>query len=317
MVRHAALGIIVSTDFGGTVAGGNHRLALGGNLVEILLVLQVIEPGTKFLERAVLVLELRALLLTLHHEPRGDMRQAHGGIGGVHALAAGTGRTEQIQPDIVPTQVHVEFSRFREDRDGSRRSLDTALRFGLGHTLHAVHAGFVFHRAVNRIAGQLEDNLLVTAGGAGRLVGDLELPALRFGVMGIHTEKVAGKDGRLVAAGTAANFHDGVLGIVRIGGNQQQTDALLHFRQLRLNLGNLLPRHLLQLVILLIEQDILRRGKVRQHLLILQSRRDNRLQLLVILVQLDITLHILHHLRTRQLVLQRLELVLQRQHLLQ
>ena len=58
MVRDAALRVVVGTDLGGTVSGGNHSLALCGNAVKILLMLQVVEPGTEFLERPVLVLEL-------------------------------------------------------------------------------------------------------------------------------------------------------------------------------------------------------------------------------------------------------------------
>jgi hypothetical protein len=65
VVRHAALGIIVGTDLGGTVTSGDHGLALGTDLVEIFLMLEIVETGPELLESAVLVLKLGTLLLAL------------------------------------------------------------------------------------------------------------------------------------------------------------------------------------------------------------------------------------------------------------
>ena len=119
VVCDAALRIVVGADLGGAVAGGYHSLALGGNTVEILLVLHVVEAGTELLHGTVKVLELGALLLALDHDARRDVGQAHGGIGRVDALAAGAGRAEEVLADIVGIELDIEFSRFGENSHGS------------------------------------------------------------------------------------------------------------------------------------------------------------------------------------------------------
>ena len=78
VVGHTALRVVVSADFGGTVTGGDHRLALRADLIKIFLMLKVIETGTELLEGAVLVLELGALLLALHDQTGRKVGQTHG-----------------------------------------------------------------------------------------------------------------------------------------------------------------------------------------------------------------------------------------------
>ncbi len=179
---------------------------------------------------------------------------------------------------------HVEFTGFREHGDESGRRLDTALGLGLGNTLDAVHAGLILHHSVNAFAAELEDYLLVAAGRAGGLVGDLKPPAAGLCKMLIHTEQVAGKDGRLVASGTAADFHDGVLAVVGVGRNEEKLDLLLQGRHLRLQLGNLFTGHLAQLVVFLVQKYVLGRLKVVQQFLVLMPLGNNRFELLVIFV---------------------------------
>ena len=278
--------------------------------------LKVVQTGAQLLERALLVLDLRTLLLALDHQAGGDMREAHRRVGGVHSLSSGARRAEEVEPDVVPAQVHVEFAGLGEHGDRCRRSLDTSLGLGLGHSLDAVHAGFIFHHPVDSVAaGQLEDYLLEAAGSAGRLVGHLDLPAAGFGVMLVHAEEVAREDRRLVAAGAAAYLDYGVLAVVGVGGDQQQLDLLLLGGHTGLDLGDLGPCHLPELIVLLVDEYVLGRSEVADHLLIFPAGLDDRLQLLVVLVQLHVALHVRHHLGARQLVLKLLELVLQRKHL--
>ena len=111
--------------------------------------LEVIETGAKLFERTLLVLDLRTLFLALDHEARRDVGQAHCGIGRVHALSAGAGCAEEVQPDVFPLEVHVELARLREHCHRRGRGLDAALSLGLGHALHAVHSGLVLHHSVD------------------------------------------------------------------------------------------------------------------------------------------------------------------------
>ena len=67
MVGDAGLRIIVRSDLGGTVTRRYHRLTLGCDTVQILLVLHIVQTGTELFQCPVEVLELRTLLLTLNH----------------------------------------------------------------------------------------------------------------------------------------------------------------------------------------------------------------------------------------------------------
>ena len=185
---------------------------------------------------------------------------------------------------------------------------------GLRHALHAVHAGLVFHHAIDAVvAGELEDDLFEAAGGAGSLVGDLELPAAALREMLVHAEEVAGEDRRLVAAGAAADLDHRVLAVVGIGRDEQETDLLLHLRNLGLDLGDLHAGHLPEFLVLLIDEDVLGGREVVHHFLVFLAGPDDRLQLLVILVELDIFLHVRHRLGAGELLLQGGELALQGQ----
>ena len=239
------------------------------------------------------------------------MGEAYGRIGGVHSLPSGTGRAEEVEPYVVPAEVHVELSGLGEHGHGSGRSLDTSLGLGLGNPLHAVHAGLVFHDPVHAVAAaELEHYLLEASGSSGCLVGDLYLPAPRLGEMLVHAEKVAREDRCLVAAGTATDLDYRVLGIVGVGGNQQQLYLLLLPGNAGLELRSLLPGHLAELLVLFVDEYVLGRGEVVYHFLIFLSCRYDRFEFLVVLVELHVFLHVRHRLGTRKLVLKRLELVL-------
>ena len=133
----------------------------------------------------------------------------------------------------------------------------------------------------------------------------------------VHAEEVACKDGSLVAAGTATYFHNGILAVVGIGRNEQELDILLHIGQFAFDFGDFLTGHVLQVRVALIHEHVLSGGQVFHGLLILETRLDDGLQLLVVLVELHVALHVAHYLGAGQLLLQRRELVLQRQHFFQ
>ncbi len=81
--------------------------------------------------------------------------------------------------------------------------MNTPLRFGGRHTLHAMAAGFKFQPTVNAVAAEFGDHLFETA--VFTFVGaeDLHLPATRFRIAAVHAEQIAGKQRRFVTAGSA------------------------------------------------------------------------------------------------------------------
>jgi hypothetical protein len=58
-------------------------------------------------------------------------------------------------------------------------------------------------------------------------VHDLDLPALHFREARVHAKEVCRKKGRLLASLPAPDFEDGVLLVVRVGGQEQELDRLL------------------------------------------------------------------------------------------
>ena len=70
-------------------------------------------------------------------------------------------------------------------------------------------------------SGKLEYDELEPSGRTWCLVGHFQLPPLGFSIMLVHTEKVSGKYGSLVTAGTATDFDGGVTEIPRVFRNHE------------------------------------------------------------------------------------------------
>src|SRR5207244_2148177 len=77
-------------------------------------------------------------------QARRQMGDAHGGIGGVHRLAAGAGGAESVDAQIFRLDLDVDFVGFGQHGDRCRRSVDAPLLLGRGNALYAMHAAFVF-----------------------------------------------------------------------------------------------------------------------------------------------------------------------------
>ena len=99
--------------------------------------------------------------------------------------------------------------------------------FGVGHALHAMHAGFEFELGEGAAAADLGDDFLVAAHAAFARRDHLDLPALLGGVALVHAEQVAGEQRGLVAAGAGADFEDDVALVHRVLGQQREPDLLL------------------------------------------------------------------------------------------
>ena len=219
--------------------------ALGALLGLLLLELHLVQAGTQHLHADLAVLDLGALVLGLHHGVGGQVRDAHGGVGGVDALTAGAGGAVGVNAQVGLLDVDVDLIRLGQHGHGCRGGLDAALGLGLGDALDAVDAGLVLHDGVDALAGDLELDGLEAAR-VGRGAGEhLDLPALGGREALVHLVQVSREDARLVAADAGANLNDGVLLVVGVCRDEKELDVLLQGGELLLVGGDVLLEHCL------------------------------------------------------------------------
>ena len=150
------------------------------------------------------------------------MRDAHGRIGGVHALSAGPARAEDIDAQVLVLDLEIDLLGFGEHRDRGGRRVNAPLRFGGRHALHAMHAALAAHLAERARALDLENCFLHAAQ---RCIGkreELRLPPFALDVARVHAEEFAGEERGLVAAGARADFDDAVAIVERIVREEQR-----------------------------------------------------------------------------------------------
>ena len=172
-------------------------------------------PGAQERHSAGAVLVLRTLVLHDDDGARRQMGDAHRGFGLVDMLAAGALRAHRVDLQVRLVDVDIDLLGFGQDRDGSRRGMDTPLRLGFRHALHPMHAEFEFQLREDAASRDLRDDFLEAARRPS-LATASRRASLSIRRALIHPEKVAGEKGRLVAAGPGANFENGVLFIRRV-----------------------------------------------------------------------------------------------------
>ncbi len=154
--------------------------------------------------------------------PGGQVRQAYGRIRLVDVLAAGARRAVGVDAQVRGVDcLGLDFVHLGQHGHGAGRGVDAALRLGGGHTLHAMRARLELQGRIDAAARNAADDLLVAAVFAFPCAQDLDAPAHRFGVPGIHAEQVAGEDGGFVAAGAGADFEIDVALVVRVRRDQR------------------------------------------------------------------------------------------------
>jgi hypothetical protein len=90
-VQHVRPNLVAEADLGLALRERVHPLFLFADF-------ELVQARLEELHRRGLVLVLRALVLTRDHDPRGQVGQAHGGVGLVDVLAAGAARPIGVDP---------------------------------------------------------------------------------------------------------------------------------------------------------------------------------------------------------------------------
>ncbi|OPZ22789.1 MAG: hypothetical protein BWZ10_00247 [candidate division BRC1 bacterium ADurb.BinA364] len=231
MIGHASLREIVGADALRAVARADLLGAGAGALFVQPLLLEVVQARAQDLEGLGAVLDLRFFVLAGHDQARRQMRQAHGGVGGVDALASRAGRMKGVHFQVFGLDLDFHFLGLGQNGDGDGGGVYPSGGFGDGHALHAVDSAFEFHLAVDRFSFDRKHGFLESAQ-FGRRGGDqVHFPVFGFAEPLIHPCQIGGEQRRFVAARAGANFQNGVFFVVGIGRQQQKLNLALGFGQ--------------------------------------------------------------------------------------
>ena len=159
----------------------------------LFILLDLEQARLEHLHRLILVLVLRALVLTLHDHACGLMGDADSGRGLIDMLTARARGTEGVDLQIIRVDVHLYVIRFRKDGDRRRRGVDAPRALGLGHTLDAVGARLELEAAVGARSADDEGHFLIAAEPRFIEVDDLYLVAPALGIHAVHTVQVIGE----------------------------------------------------------------------------------------------------------------------------
>ena len=159
--------------------------------------------------------------------PDGQVRDAHGRVGRVDALAAGAGRSVDVDLQVPLVDIHLDLLGFGHDGHGRRRRVDATLGLGGRHALDAVRPRLPLEDRVRAVALDGEDRLLDATALVRACRDLLPFEATPFRVAREHAEDVAGPERRLVAPHSLAHLDDDVLRVGGIPLDQRELQLLL------------------------------------------------------------------------------------------
>ena len=114
----------------------------------------VVEPRLKNLHRGGFVLVLGSLVLALHDDVGGQVRDAHRGVGSVDVLAARPPGTIGVDPQILGANVHLDFVvDLGVDEHRPERCVAPGIRVERGNPDKPVNPDFRPQQPVNILAG--------------------------------------------------------------------------------------------------------------------------------------------------------------------
>src|SRR6266516_1241925 len=253
VVGHAILGEVVGTDFLRSVTGTHLGAALAGPGGFLLGDHLIEQARAQHLECPDLVLQLALLVLALNHEIRGQVGDAHGAVGRVDALAARSLRAEDVDPEVLVFDLHVDLLRFGKHRHRRGRRVLAPLPFRDRYALHPVDARFVPQRPVDTGAPGGEDGLLQAPEIPLRERDDFDLPAPPLAEPRVHAKQLGGEQRRLIASRAGTDLHDRIAVIEGVRGGEQVGEPALESLDLGVQPVNVRAGQLRQLGIPVLE----------------------------------------------------------------
>jgi hypothetical protein len=157
-----------------------------------------------------------------------------GGVRGVHALPAGPGGAEHVDPQVVRVDLDLAgLLRLGQHEDAGRGGVDPPGRLGHRDPLDAVDAALVLQPGEDplALAGRApaldrDRDVLEAAEIALGLVQHLGAPALALREAQVHPQQVAGEQRGLLTALAGLDLQDDVAIVVRVTRDQQAAQPL-------------------------------------------------------------------------------------------
>src|SRR6266516_1989147 len=190
MIRHAVLGKIVGADLFAPFSGADLGFALVVVFGFFLGDFPIEQARAEHGQGARFVLLLGALVGATHDEAGGLVQDLHGGVGGVHPLAAGTAGPADRDLEFLGFNFDVHFLGLGQDGDGGGAGVNASLGLGGGHALHAMNTTLVFEAFIEVGADDREHHFLVAAEVRRAGIERFDFPSLGFRVAGIHAIEI-------------------------------------------------------------------------------------------------------------------------------
>ena len=298
MVGQPPLWKVVGADAVAAVAAAHQALAQGRFFGFALFALFFLNPRLQHLQRLGLVAVLAAPVLALGDDAGGQVDDAHGRVRFVDVLAPGPAGAEGVDAQVGRVQGDgLGFVRLGHDGHRAGAGVDAALGLGFGHALHAVAARFKAQAAIDVVALDAQHHFFEAANLVFIGAHDLHAPALLGGVAGVHAREVAGKQGRFIAAGAGADFHEGVAFVVRVFGQQQALQFVFQLLQLLIGAGDFFLGHLGHIGVI---EQLVRGGAVGLALLVAGVAAGDLRHVGVFARDAAVLLHVAHDVFARE-----------------
>ena len=160
------------------------------------------------------------------------MCQPYGGFGLVDMLSAGTARFAGLKYQVCRVDFNLHVFRLRQNRNGYRGGLNSALRFGDRDALYAMHAAFVFKAGISARSFHHEDDFFESTKLCFVCIQKGEAKAAFLRIHGVHAVEHSGKERRFLASSTGADFYHDVFLIVGILGQKHECQRFFGFGKL-------------------------------------------------------------------------------------
>jgi len=212
VIGDAVLGEVVGADALRTVHRPNLTLATVRRFNVRGFPGDYLPTACKDLAGALLVLELRTLVLAGDDDAGRKVRDSDSRVGRVDALTALAGRTVDVDTQVTFVDLDLlDLFGLRVDQNAGSRSVNAPLGFGDGHSLDAVNAALELQPRPHSVRGvrlalDRQRGFLVSAEIGDRRVENLHAPAVPFALPDVHAGQVRGEERGFFAALTGLHF---------------------------------------------------------------------------------------------------------------